>query len=119
MSRNWAPSGGSRVKYAFANVAASSTDSALVAAVANRKIRVISIAFVCGATATTLTLNTKPSGAGSAISPAFQNAAHGGAVLGFNEGGWCETNVGEGLAATTGTGSTTGILLSYIEWGKP
>lgn len=119
MARNWAPSGGSKVKYAFANVSAASTDAALVAAVANRRIKVISMAVVCGATATNITFNTKPAGAGSAITPAFQNAANGGEILPFNEGGWFETSVGEGLSCTTGAGSTTGVLLSYIEWGKP
>lgn len=101
-------------RYAFANVAASQTDAAVIAAVAGKKIRVIALAFVAGATATTATFNTKPSGAGSAISPLYANAANGGAVLGENQAGWFETVAGEGLSLTTGTGSTTGVNVTYV-----
>lgn len=100
---------------AFANIAASQTDSSLVAAVANKKIRVLSVAFVAGAVATNATFNTKPSGAGTAISMTFANAANGGAVLNHNALGWFETNAGEGLTLTTGAGSTTGVQIVYAE----
>lgn len=103
------------VKYAFANVAAAATDAAIVAAVADKKIRVIALVCLCGATATTLTFNRKPGGAGTAISMLFANAINGGAVLGFNQAGWFETNAGEGLSATTGAGSTTGVQVVYVE----
>lgn len=99
---------------AFANVAASQTDAAVVAAVAGKKIRVVAVAFVCGATATNATFNSKPSGAGSAISMLFANAQNGGAVLPPNEYGWFETSAGEGLSLTTGTGSTTGVQVTYV-----
>lgn len=105
----------SAVKYAFANVAASQTDSAIVAAVTSKKIRVLSMYALAGGTATNLTFNTKPAGAGTAISPLFANGANGGEVLPFSPIGWFETNSGEGLSVTTGTGSTTGIGVSYIE----
>ena len=104
-------------QFAFANVAASQTDSVLVNAVPLRKIRVLGFTAVAGSTATSLTFNTKPSGSGTAISPLYANAANGGEVLAPNEIGWFETNLGEGLSCTTGSGSTTGILVIYQEVG--
>lgn len=98
-------------KYAFANVAASATASSIVAAVAGKKIRVLSLAFVCGATATNATFNS----AGAAISALFANAANGGAILPLNPLGWFETVEGEALTLTTGTGSTTGVQVVYAE----
>jgi hypothetical protein len=103
------------VKYAFANTSAGTTDGALVSAVSGRRIRVVQVAAVAGGTATTLTFNTKPSGAGTAISPAFANGANGGEVLPFSSVGWFTTNLSEGLTVTTGAGSTTGILVGYVE----
>lgn len=102
-------------KRAIANVAASQTDSEIVAAVTGAIIRVLSVAMVCGATATNVTFNTKPSGSGTAISPLFANGANGGAILGENLLGWFQTNRGEGLTVTTAAGSTTGILVIYQE----
>ena len=110
------PRTGSGPRYALANVAASQTDSEIVAAVTGRRIRVLSVACVCGATATNLTFNSKGSGAGTAISMQFQNAANSGAVLPFNEAGWFETVPNEGLTVTTGDGSTTGIQVAYVVW---
>jgi len=100
---------------AFANVAAATTDGALVAAVPQRRIRVLAVAFVTGATATTALFTSKPSGAGSAVSMTFQNAANAGAVLGYSPVGWFQTAVGEGLSVTTGAGSTTGVQVLYVE----
>lgn len=98
---------------AKANVAASSTDAALVTAVPGARIRVHQVGFLDGATATDVTFNTKPAGAGTAISPVFQNGANGGGVLPFSMPGWFETNVGEGLTVTTGAGATVGVLIGY------
>lgn len=107
--------GSAEVGHAKANVAASQTDSVIVAAVPNKKIRVLSLAFVCGGTGTNATFNTKGSGAGVAISALFANAANGGAVLGHNPLGWfAETGVGEALTLTTGAGSATGLNLVYV-----
>lgn len=99
------------VKTAILNQAASGTAQSLVAAVALKKIRVVAAVFVAGATATALTFNS----AAAAITPLFANAANGGASLPFNEAGWFETVAGEALTVTTGAGSTTGILVRYIE----
>lgn len=102
-------------KFAFANVAASQTDSAIVAAVTSKKIRVLAMYAVAGGTATSLTFNSKPGGAGTAKSAAFANGANGGEILPFSPVGWFETASGEGLSVTTGAGSTTGIGVVYIE----
>ena len=104
-----------RIKYGFDNVGAGATDDSVVAAVADKKIRVIALVLLCGATATAITFNSKGSGAGTAITMQFQNAANSGAVMGFNQGGWFETNAGEALTVTTGAGSTTGIQVVYVE----
>lgn len=102
-------------KFAFANIAASQTDAALVAAVASKKIRVLALVMVTGGTATNVTFTSKPAGAGAAKSPLFANAANGGVVLPFNPVGWFETVVDEGLSVTTAAGSTTGIQVVYVE----
>lgn len=102
-------------KFAFANIAASTTDGAVVAAVTSKKIRVLQLAVLTGATGTNITFNSKPGGAGSAKTCLFANGANGGEVLPFSPIGWFETASGEGLSATTGAGSTTGILVGYVE----
>lgn len=102
-------------KFAFANVAASTTDGSIVAAVASKRIRVLSFRLHAGGTATNVTFNTKPGGAGSAISELFAlpiNGQHNGE---FNPIGHFQSGVGEGLTVTTGAGATTGIGVTYVE----
>lgn len=96
-----------------ADVAQSQTDSALVAAVVGKKIRLLSLVMIAGGTATNVTFNTKPAGAGTAISCVCANGANGGAVLPRNRDGWLETNSGEGLSVTTGAGSSVGFMGTY------
>ncbi len=99
---------------ANASIATATTDGAIVSAVANRRIRVLALAYVGGTTAAAVTFNTKPAGAGSAIGPAFVAAASTPVVLSYNPKGWLETNIGEGLTATTGGSVTaTTILVVY------
>ena len=105
---------------AFANPAASQTDATLtkeeggtLAAITNRRIVVLAVFCVAGGTATTLTFNSKGSGAGTAITSLIANAANGGIVLNYNERGWFSTNIGETLTVTTGAGSATGINVVY------
>lgn len=110
------PMGAATVKRAFANVTTGQTDSVVVAAVTGKKLRVLQAVLVAGATAQPITFNSKGAGAGTAISPLIANAANGGEVLPFSPLGWIETNSGEALTATTpGSGSTTGVLIAYIE----
>lgn len=100
------------IKYFHLNVAASQTDTSVVAAVTGKKIRVLSLSTKCGATATTSTYESD--GSSDTEKHKVAAGANGGEVLPFNEGGWFETNAGEGLVVTTGTGSETNITGSYI-----
>jgi hypothetical protein len=101
-------------KFALANIAAATTDGAIITAVTGRKIRVLDVKIGTITLATTVTFNSKPAGAGTAISCLF-NAPVGVAALGFNQLGHFETNLSEGLTATTGAGNTVAIQITYIE----
>lgn len=103
------------VKRAFANVTTSSTDASIVAAVTSKKIRVVGLVLHAGGSATTITLNSKPAGAGVAISSGHALAAYGVLVLPFAAAGWYETTAGEGLTATTSSGATVGVEVLYVE----
>lgn len=94
-------------------VAASGTDTSILAAVAGKKIRVFDADLDCAGTATVFTFNSKPSGSGTAIAGPYNQAISENKILGYNPHGWFETNVGEGLSATTAAGSNTTVLISY------
>lgn len=95
---------------AYDSIAASATDSVLVAAVTGKKIRVLTYMVNQGdTTPSTVTFNSKGSGAGTAVWPAVKYAANGGAQPPVNPTGWFETNVSEALTVSTGAGSTTGV----------
>lgn len=98
---------------AVADVASSTTDQVLVTGVTNRKIRVYAAAALSGSSATNFQFNTKPAGSGTIISMTFQNGANGGFVLPYSEAGWFETNSGDSLSVTTGSGSQTGVMVLY------
>ena len=102
-------------KFAFANVAASSTDSNIVSAVSTKKIRVLEFRLHAGASATNITFNSKGGGAGTAISELFACTANGGRADGLSPYGHFETNASEGLTVTTGSGSTIGVGVVYME----
>lgn len=102
-------------KFAFANVAASQTDSSVVAAVTSKKIRVLAFIIMTGSSATGLTFNSKPAGAGTAKTMLFAAGANGGVSAPFNQVGYFETVAGEGLTVTTTAGSTTGVQVVYVE----
>lgn len=96
------------------NIAASTTDEVLVAAVTGEKIRVLALVINQGdTTPSTVVLNSKGSGAGTAISPTFKAAANGGFVIPYSKQGWFETNSGEGLSCSTGSGSATAVIVVY------
>ena len=99
--------------FAFADVSASSTDDALVAAKTGLKIRVFAAFVVGGDTATDVTFNSKPSGSGVAITSVLAVGDASGFVLPHNPAGWFETVAGEGLTVTTGTGSAQGVNVVY------
>jgi hypothetical protein len=94
----------------FANVTASQTNQILVGVIASTKICVHQLSALAGGTATNLTFT---SSGGSAITPLYANTANGGEVLPWSPIPWFCSISGEGLGATTGTGSTTGILVVY------
>jgi len=102
-------------KTAFANVSASQTDSSIVAAVTSKKIRVLGVVAHAAGTATNITFNSKGAGAGTAITHTIPAGANGGEVLPGWHIGWFESASGEALTVTTGAGSTTGILVRYVE----
>lgn len=104
------------VKTAFVNVAASQTDSSVVAAVAGKRIRVLGYTAQCGSSSATLTFNSKGAGAGTAVSSLQQPAANGGRSVSAADGAFLfQTNAGEALTVTTGAGGATGVDLAYIE----
>jgi hypothetical protein len=111
-STSGANSAGTQIVFisTFANVSASQTNQALVGAIASTKICVHQLSSVAGGTATNLTFT---SSGGSSISPLYANAANGGEILPWSPIPWFCSVSGEGLGATTGTGSTTGILVVY------
>jgi hypothetical protein len=102
-------SSGRGFQNAYSDVSASTTDGALITGVTGKKIRVHAVAISCGGTASTVVFNTKPAGAGSAAGPIFNNSIS----LPFNQAGWFDTARGEGLTASTGAGSTSGVLVVY------
>jgi len=98
-------------KFFSATITSSSTDSSLVAAVASRKIRVLSLAVQCAATATTILFESSTTTRIHRV-PA---GANGGQVLPFNPVGWFESAVGASLTCTTSAGSDTDISGTYVE----
>lgn len=102
------------VKFAFANIAAATTDGAVIAAVTGKRIRVLCLSFGAAGTATDLNFTTKPAGAGTAISATIRAAAAAWAGI-CSPNGLFQTASGEGLSATTGAGATVGINITYIE----
>lgn len=102
------------IKFAKASVAASQTDSSVVAAVSGKKIRVLGV-ILSGASATSVTFNSKPAGAGSAIAPAMIYTGNSVQSLAATSIGYFETAAGEGLTVTTGAGGTSAIGVVYIE----
>lgn len=98
-------------KFKTVSVAASQTDSELVAAVTSKKLRVLAMVVSAGSTGSTQLFES----GGSTTKFELQPGANGGAVLGFNPVGWFETVAGENLTVTTGAGSTTKYLITYVE----
>lgn len=98
-------------KFFSETVTASDTDEELVALVASRKLRIMSLAVHCGATATDVTFESSTTTRIHKV-PA---GANGGQVLPFNPIGWFETASGASLTVTTGAGSSVEITGTYVE----
>lgn len=99
------------VKHLSGTVAASTADATLVAAVAGKKIRLLSLHLDCAGTATVATLQSNA----TAILGPFNNAASEQTVLPYHPHGWKETTAGGALKMTTGAGATTSWAVTYIE----
>lgn len=98
-------------RFAKANVAQSQTASVIVTAVPQKSIVVTSCFLVAGATATDITFNSNS----TALTSLIADGSNGGAVLNHNPFGWFRTVPGEALTVTTGSGSSTGINVNYLE----
>lgn len=101
---------------AFVNAAAGAT-TAVVAAVALKKIAVLGYRLNAGADATTLTFVSDPtSGDNTAID--FLHSCAANALMGHNINPSAEplfiTKPGEGLSVTLGAGSAIGVAVIYI-----
>src|SRR5262245_27322533 len=103
-----------RTTAGFANVAAAQTDSSLVAAVTGKKVRVVRVACTGDTAVTTIVFNSKPGGAGAAISATFNLAVGTPLVLPTDNEGWFQTAVGEGLTVTTGAGGGVRVEIGYV-----
>lgn len=99
------------IKRFKADIAASQTDANIITAVASKKLRILSIEFVCGSTGTDITFQSNS----TAISCKYANGANGGAVMNRHDGGHFETTSGEAFKCTTGAGSATGVHGTYVE----
>lgn len=103
---------GAGVFGAWENVDAGVTDHVLVAAIPGKKIRLLTFLINHGdTTASTVTFNSKGSGAGTAISPTLKYSANGGTSADTANGFW-DTKVGEGLSVSTSAGSVTGLSVT-------
>jgi hypothetical protein len=95
--------------------AAASGDNQLIAAVAGKRIRILSMFFVAGGAVNAKYQSDSGGGAADLTGP-LPLAANGGASLPFNRYGWLETQVGKKLnlnlsAAVQISGSITYALI--------
>lgn len=112
----------SAIGHTFGSVAASQTDQILVSATSGVQIIVLRMVLTNSGTASTITLNSKGSGAGTAISQAFNLAANGNLDLTppFADAfSLFSTQGGQGLSASTGSGGTVGYDIWYMSVGTP
>lgn len=101
-----------QLKRAYKSVAASQTDSSLVAAVTGKSIVVVSLVLLGGATAaTTFVLRANSAD----ISPTFNIATNSTVVLPHNPAGYATTADGQALACSTGAGDGVGVIVTYYE----
>lgn len=92
---------------AYANPS-TATDTAVVAAVTGRVIKVHAVFTVAAAGNTVLFKS-----AATAITGSSALAANGGLVLPYNEQGWFKTVEGEALNFTTSAAVATGVTIVY------
>lgn len=99
-----------QIRRVIATVAAGTTDAVLCPAESGRKLRILQC-YALTTAATALTINTKPSGSGVAISPVFTSAAGVPTIdWTYSPAGWLDSLHGEGLTVTTGAGQSHSIV---------
>lgn len=109
-----------QVLRAWANISASTTDGAFTGGTipsldSGFKYRIVWFHLHARGTATQVTFNSKPSGAGTAMSPTYECGVNSGRSEGPNEYGWFETSNSNGITVTTGAGSTVGVAIGYVK----
>lgn len=105
---------GTALTVKYAKFSTNTTDGVVVAAVATKKIRVLQLVYSGTVADTTVVFNSKPAGAGVAVSNIFYNKLETLGVLPPSPHGWFETTAGEGLSVTVTTGTGAGMV-GYIE----
>jgi hypothetical protein len=110
-SKNYVAGTGLAVKRAILNYAAAG-DNEVVAPVALKKIRVLSIFWFCGA-AVTGRFESDPGG--DPLTGEMDMGANGGAALGYNPAGWFETNAGQALSLELSGAVRVAGALTYVE----
>lgn len=96
-------------KTAFVNPS-TATDTAVVAAITGKGIRVHAVALLAGGANNVLFKS-----ATTALCGTFALAANGGFVLPYNEAGWFVTTAGEALNLTTSAAVATGCTVIYSQ----
>ena len=99
------------VKRTHVSVSASTTEGTLIAAVAGKKIRIISMFALCGETTTNVTLLSNT----TALTGTLVLPVAGTLPWQYNPAGWLDTTAGQALKVTTGTGATVEFVIDYVE----
>lgn len=86
-------------------------DNTLVAAVAGKQIRVLSLVLVASGGANTVRLES--AAGGTALTGAMDLAADGQLLLPYNPAGWCDTVAAELLNLELSAGTAVAGLLTY------
>lgn len=100
-----------QVKYAKID-AASNGDNTLVAAVAGKRIRVLSLFYLASGG---VNVRFESGAGGTALTGQMEHSGQTGVVLPHNEDGWFETEEGDLLNVELSTGVSIDGAMSYIE----
>lgn len=104
-------------KFVRVSTAAATVDGVIIPAVAGKILRVVQFDISCGsAGASSISYNTKPAGAGTVIYGTIDFVASEKFGRYFNPFGWFQSNVGEGISASTGA-TLVKSMIGYIEIG--
>lgn len=91
---------------------ATSGDNEIVAAVARKKIYVLSVSFVC---AGTVNVRFESGAGGTALTGQMNFVANTGLAWGYNKAAWFETNAGEALNMELSDAVSVDGAITYIE----